>query len=153
MSSSILPSSAPAPLVISYPEELPVSQRRRDIANTIAANQVVIDASTADKKDLAVGSEIGVQVEGPVDVSGFEIAQVDSDRRLRFTGPVGATSTLVLDGGTGNVLIDGTSDRGGLLTYRDWPTIPPGASVEFAFIPLGVTSSARLTAVIRPGSW
>ena len=44
MSSSILPSSAPAPLVISYPEELPVSQRRRDIANTIAANQVVIVA-------------------------------------------------------------------------------------------------------------
>ena len=44
MSSPILPSSAPAPLVISYPEELPVSQRRRDIANTIAANQVVIVA-------------------------------------------------------------------------------------------------------------
>jgi ATP-dependent helicase HrpA len=33
-----------APLVITYPEELPVSQRRVDIANIIAANQVVIIA-------------------------------------------------------------------------------------------------------------
>ena len=31
------------------------------------ANQVVVDKSTADKKDLAVGSRIGVQVEGPVE--------------------------------------------------------------------------------------
>jgi ATP-dependent helicase HrpA len=32
------------PVVISYPEDLPVSQRRQDIANVIAANQVVIIA-------------------------------------------------------------------------------------------------------------
>jgi putative ABC transport system permease protein len=31
------------------------------------ANQVVVDASTADKKDLKIGSPIGVQVEGPVE--------------------------------------------------------------------------------------
>ena len=31
------------------------------------ANQVVVDQSTADKKDLTVGSRIGVQVEGPVE--------------------------------------------------------------------------------------
>ncbi len=37
-------------------------------------NEIVIDQSTADKKDIAVGSTIGVQVEGPVrtmKVSGF----------------------------------------------------------------------------------
>ncbi|MDM8084752.1 hypothetical protein QUV83_08255 [Cellulomonas cellasea] len=93
------------------------------------------------------------QVEGPVDPSGFDIAQVDSDRRLRFSGPVSAGSVLVLDGATGNVLIDGSADRGGLLTYRDWPLIPPGGSIELAFIPLGVDLGARLTAVVRPGSW
>jgi putative ABC transport system permease protein len=32
-----------------------------------SANDVVIDKSTADKKDLAVGSSIGVQIEGPVE--------------------------------------------------------------------------------------
>ena len=31
------------------------------------ANQVVIDKSTAGKKDIAVGDKIGVQVEGPVE--------------------------------------------------------------------------------------
>ena len=42
MSSPITPDAAP--LVIRYPEELPVSQRRQDISDTIAANQVVIVA-------------------------------------------------------------------------------------------------------------
>lgn len=102
------------------------------------------------------------QVEGEVASQGFEIAQVDGPGRLRFAGPNSATSTLVLDGATGNVLVDGDSDRGGLLTWRDWPVIPaatrvagvlvPG-SIEVAFIPLGASSSARLTAVVRPGSW
>jgi len=102
------------------------------------------------------------QVEGDVAPEGFDIAQVDSDRRLRFVGPNSASSVLVLDGATGNVLVDGTADRGGQLTHRDWPVVPaatrvagvlvPG-SIELAFINLGATSSARLTAVIRPGSW
>ena len=46
------------------------------------ANQVVVDQSTADKKDLAVGSTIGVQVEGPVEkleISGIvKFGSVDS---------------------------------------------------------------------------
>jgi putative ABC transport system permease protein len=45
-------------------------------------NQVAIDASTADKKDLEVGSRIGVQVEGPVEtlkISGIvKFGTVDS---------------------------------------------------------------------------
>lgn len=102
------------------------------------------------------------QVEGEVAPQGFDIAQVSSDRRLRFVGPNSATSVLVLDGATGNVLVDGTADRGGQLTYRDWPLIPAAtlvagvlvpSSIELAFINLGATSPARLTAVVRPGSW
>jgi putative ABC transport system permease protein len=45
-------------------------------------NQIAIDASTADKKDLKVGSSIGVQVEGPVEtlkISGIvKFGTVDS---------------------------------------------------------------------------
>lgn len=102
------------------------------------------------------------QVEGEVAPQGFDIAQLASDRRLRFVGPNSATSVLVLDGATGNVLVDGTADRGGQLTHRDWPVVPAAtrvagvlvpSSLELAFINLGATSSARLTAVVRPGSW
>ena len=93
------------------------------------------------------------QVAGEVDASGFDIAQTGTDLRLRFVGPVSPGSSLVLDGSTGNVLIDGTADRAGQLTYRDWPVIPPGGSLELAFIPLGVNLGAQLTAVVRPGSW
>lgn len=96
---------------------------------------------------------VSFQVDGAVDSAGFDIAQVGSDLRLRFEGPVATGSALVLDGSTGNVLIDGTADRAGQLTYRDWPVVPPGASLELAFIPLGVNLGAQLTAIIRPGSW
>lgn len=93
------------------------------------------------------------QVAGLVDSLGFDIAQIDTDKRLRFVGPVATGSTLVMDGGTGNVLIDGSGERGGQLIIRDWPLIGPHSSVELAFIPLGSTTNARLTAVVRPGSW
>lgn len=105
---------------------------------------------------------ITFQVEGAVAAQGFEVVQVDGPGYLRFTGPNSATSVLVLDGATGNVLVDGDSDRGGLLTGRAWPVVPaathvagvlvPGA-IELAFINLGASSDARLTAVVRPGSW
>lgn len=105
---------------------------------------------------------VTVQAVGEVDALGFDVAQVGTDKRLRFAGPVSAGSVLVLDGATGNVLIDGTADRAGQLTYRDWPVVPAAArvagvlvpsSLELAFIPLGVNLGAQLTAVIRPGSW
>lgn len=98
-------------------------------------------------------SPVTCQVDGEVDALGFDVALVGTDKRLRFVGPVSAGSSLVLDGATGNVLIDGTADRAGQLTYRDWPVIPAGGSLELAFIPLGANLGARLTAVVRPGSW
>jgi len=53
-------------------------------------NEVVIDQATADKKDIAVGSTIGVQVEGPVEtleVSGFvKLGGVSSIGGATLTG-------------------------------------------------------------------
>jgi putative ABC transport system permease protein len=51
------------------------------------ANEVVVDEATADKKDLAVGSTIGVQVEGPVE-------------RLRISGIVKFGSVSSIGGAT-----------------------------------------------------
>lgn len=94
-----------------------------------------------------------LQVEGPVTASGFEVIEVGTGRRLVFEGPVAAGSLLVMDGATGAVVLDGSSDRAGQLTWRDWPTVPRGGSTELAFIPRGTRTDATMTAVMRPGWW
>lgn len=93
------------------------------------------------------------QVEGPVGSAGFDIALVGTDQRVRFSGPVAAGSVLVIDAASGTAVIDGSADRGGLLTQRDWFSVPAGGQVEVAFLPLGTTTSARLTVVHRPAFW
>lgn len=93
------------------------------------------------------------QIDGPVDLSGFDIAVVGTDRRIRFAGPVSAGSVLVIDSSSGTAVIDGSADRGGQLAFRDWFSVPAGGSVEIAFIPLGVDLGGQLTAVVRPGFW
>src|SRR5690606_22086397 len=92
-------------------------------------------------------------IDGEVDASGFEIVLVGTGRRLRFTGSVPAGSQLVLDSATGAVVIDGTADRGGRLTWRDWAPIPAGGSSEYAFIALGTDLGATLTVSARPAFW
>lgn len=93
------------------------------------------------------------QVDGPIDESGFDIAVVGTEQRIRFAGPVSAGSVLVIDAGSGTAVIDGSADRGGLLAHRDWFSVRAGGSVEIAFIPLGVDLGGQLTAVVRPGFW
>lgn len=93
------------------------------------------------------------QIAGPVPAAGFDIVAVGSGRRLRFEGAVPSGSALVLDAATGTAVIDGVADRGGLLTWRDWTPVPARGSAEFAFIPLGASSAAVLTASARPAYW
>ena len=93
------------------------------------------------------------QVTGPIDSSGFDIALVGTDQRVRFSGPVASGSALMIDSASGTAVIDGSADRGGLLTQRDWFAVPAGGSVEVAFIPLGVDLGGQLTVVHRPAWW
>jgi hypothetical protein len=93
------------------------------------------------------------QVAGQVPAQGFEIVRVGTGERLRFEGGVSAGSTLVMDSATGVVLVDGYADRSGLLTWRDWSSVAPGTSAEFAFTNLGSFSAAQLTASCTPGWW
>ena len=83
----------------------------------------------------------------------MEIVKVGTGERLRFEGGVSTGSVLVLDSATGLVVIDGYADRSGLLTIRDWVSVPPSGSAEFEFVPLGAFSTATLKASITPGWW
>jgi len=92
------------------------------------------------------------EITGPLD-TGIEVVKVGTGERLRFEGGVSTGSVLVLDSATGAVVIDGYADRSGLLTIRDWSSVPPGGSAEFDFVPLGTFSAATLTATVSPGFW
>ena len=93
------------------------------------------------------------QVDGEVDPSGFDIAVVGTEQRIRFAGPVSAGSVLVIDAGAGTAVIDGSADRGGLLAYRDWFSVRAGESLEIAFIPLGVDLGGHINYNKHPGFW
>ena len=93
------------------------------------------------------------QIAGPVDAAGFEITRTGTGERLRFEAGVSSGSTLVMDSATGVVLVDGYADRSGALTWRDWSSVAPGTSAEFAFTNIGSFSSAQLTASVTPGWW
>jgi len=92
-------------------------------------------------------------VTGPIPSQGFEIVAVGSGKRIRFVGAVPAGSTLLIDSAAATVLLDGMSDRSGQVVALDPISIPAGAALELAFIPLGSTSSAQLSASISPGWW
>lgn len=118
-----------------------------DFGSPSASNRLVL--SNAGNAAAAVQHE----VTGPVDAAGFEIVDVGTGRRLVFEGAVAAGSRVLLDGVTGQVLADGLYDRGDVLTRRDWVRVPPGGSVQFAFVPRGSRTAAVLTSTIRPTYW
>lgn len=92
-------------------------------------------------------------ITGPIPPAGFEILRVGTADRLRFESTVAAGSSLVLDSATGDVVIDGSADRGGALTWRDWWAIPALSSVEIALVPLGITTAAQLSVPDLSGWW
>ena len=114
-------------------------------------------ASTTGRLILAnpgtAAASIQHEVIGPVDASGFEVIQINGPGRLVFEGPVPAGSTLLLDGASGAVLMDGYADRGDVLTSRVWPVAPRLGSVELFFRPRGSTSAASLTSSLAPAYW
>jgi hypothetical protein len=93
------------------------------------------------------------EVVGPVDSAGFEIIEINGLGRLVFAGAVPTATPLLLDGATGQVLLDGTSDRSTEMAVQDWPTVPKGGSVELFFRPMGSTSAATLTSSLAPPVW
>lgn len=100
-------------------------------------------------------ASVQIEVSGPVDAAGFEVLDQASGLGLVFEGAVADGSRLLLDGATGNVLLDGLYDRGDVLTSRWWPTVPKGGSVSLTFRRRGsdVGGAPSMTATVRPTYW
>lgn len=107
---------------------------------------VLTNPGTADVSYLA-------RVDGPVDGRGFEIVDIPTGRRLRYAAAVPAGTYVEIDTATGSVRLDGTADRSGLLTLRQWTPVPASGSTELAFLPLGAATAATLTVTYSPGWW
>lgn len=96
---------------------------------------------------------ISYTLAGPLAAEGCEVAAVGTGVLHRFQGAIPAGSTVLVDGPTGTVLMDGFSDRSGYMTRMDPLVVPAHGSLELALIPLGSTSAAQLTATFSPGWW
>lgn len=73
---------------------------------------------------------------------GFTITELETGRRLVYTGTVPAGSSLVIDPVAGTVELDG-SDRGQLLTIREWTPVPARGTSRYLFESTG--PNARMT--------
>lgn len=90
-------------------------------------------------------------VDGPV-LGGFEILDIPTGRRLRWTGDIPEGLALTIDTRTGTVLLDGVADRSNLLTVRQWAPVPVGGT-SVVFLPLQNYTTAHLTSTWAPGWW
>jgi hypothetical protein len=93
------------------------------------------------------------RIAGPTPLDGFEIVDVPSGRRIRYTGFVPAGSVLEIDSATGSVILDAVADRSGLLTVREWTAVPAGGSTTIGFVPLGADGSATCTVIWADAWW
>ena len=93
------------------------------------------------------------RIAGPTPAAGFEIVDVPTGRRIRYAGQVPSGSVLEIDTATGSVILDGTADRSGLVTVREWTAVPAGGSTTVGFVPLGPDGSATCTVIWADAWW
>lgn len=83
---------------------------------------------------------------------GFEIVQQGSGERLKWADALVPGQTLVLDGDTGSVKIDGTADRAAKLTVMDWKRLDRRSSATWQFLAPNSQNTVMLVEV-RPAWW
>ncbi|MGN7703521.1 phage distal tail protein [Cellulosimicrobium sp. 22601] len=91
-------------------------------------------------------------VEGPA-VEGFELVAVGVGRRIRWEGSLFPGDLLTVDPARGTALLNGTADRSGLFTRREWFAVPPGKELEVQFLPVGASTGARLSVTYSSAWW
>lgn len=84
--------------------------------------------------------------------NGFTITELETERRLIYTGPIAAGQTLTLDADDGTVMLDGYANRSTFLTRREWIRLGPGQSGTWLFEANGSTG-AQLTVEAKPAWW
>lgn len=72
---------------------------------------------------------------------------------LEYVLPVPAGQRLVLDAGSGRVLLEGYADRSVYLVRREWTSVPPGGSRQYLFSSPVYDPAARLTVESSPAWW
>lgn len=94
-----------------------------------------------------------LRIDGPTPPEGFDILDVPSGRRLRYTQAIMAGSSVEIDSATATVILDGVADRSRFLTIREWTAVQPGGATTLAFLPLGAWSVGKLTVAYAPAWW
>lgn len=93
------------------------------------------------------------RIDGPTPAAGFDIVDVATGSRIRYSGTVPAGSVLEIDTATGTATLDGVADRSALLTLSEWTPVPAGNSAVLAFLPLSAATPARLRTAFAPAWW
>ncbi|WP_194522338.1 phage tail family protein [Cellulosimicrobium sp. JZ28] len=91
-------------------------------------------------------------VEGPA-ADGFELVAVGVGRRIRWEGRLFAGDLLTVNPARGTALLNGTADRSGLFTRREWFAVPPGEELEVQFLPVGASVGARVSVESSSAWW
>lgn len=90
-------------------------------------------------------------VYGPHD-AGFELVDIATGRRIRYSSPVSASSWIVIDTRTGKAMEQGTADRS--LSLAQWTPIPAGGSTVVQLNTYGVrNAAARLDSTWADTYW
>lgn len=84
--------------------------------------------------------------------NGFTITNVETGRRLVYTGVILAGQSLRLDTADASVKLEGYADRSALLTARQWTRLDKYATATWLFEASGSTG-ALLTAEVKPAWW
>lgn len=83
--------------------------------------------------------------------AGFTITEVETQRRIVYTGLVPAGQFLDVDANDGTVNINGTADRSSELTLAQWPVIPGHTTRTYMLE--SVTAGASMTMEVHPAWW
>lgn len=83
-----------------------------------------------------------IEVGGPGAINGgFRITEIETGRELTFSRTLGLADTVVFDSRTQRATLNG-GDVTGLMTARQWYSIPKGATRRYQITPLGAVSGA-----------
>lgn len=85
------------------------------------------------------------------DAAGFTITEVETQRRIIYTGTVLAGQTIDIDANDGTVNLNGADDRSSELVLAQWPVIPGGATRTYMLE--SITPTATLEMQVHPAWW
>lgn len=125
---------------LTYPLTYPL------VYGTTGANGSLVAANPGNTESL-----VRFVVSGGEMLDGFVIVNALTGQRITYVGPLYTGSTITIDTGTQNAVIDNSGPGSRFLSAPEWFTIPKRTSLEIQFLARGsVTGSPRLDAYVAP---